>query len=57
MKFSEGMRLIKCFWRFFSYKTIMVSFNCLRSWWRESYLLDDVIDGRVSIFEVLGEHL
>lgn len=49
--------MIKCFWRFFSYKTIMVSFNCLRSWWRESYLLDDVIDGRVSIFEVLGEHL
>jgi hypothetical protein len=28
VKFSEGMRLIKCFWRFFSCKSTVVSFNC-----------------------------
>lgn len=27
VKFSEGIKLMKCFWRFFSYKTAIVSFN------------------------------
>ena len=27
------------------------------AWWRESYLLDDLVDSWVSVLKVLGEHL
>lgn len=27
------------------------------AWWREPYLLDDLIDGRIGLLKVLREHL
>ena len=61
VKFSEGIRLIKCFWRFFSCNSCIS--NLSRVLGRKglprnyTYIFDDVKDGRIGLLQVRGEEL
>jgi hypothetical protein len=54
VKFSEGIRLIKCFCLFFSCWTSTVSFPGSRSLeWQATHLLNDLVDGWIRLLEIL----
>ena len=55
VKFSEGMRFIKCFCLLFSYAESVQTVRVIRC--VVVYLLDDVVYGRVGLFKVGREKL
>jgi hypothetical protein len=58
VKFSEGIRLIKCFCLFFSWRSSSISFPDSRILgWQSTHLLNDFIHRRVRLLEVLRKNL
>lgn len=57
VKFSEGIRLMKCFCRLFSYEESILTWRILGIACPIAYLLDNVVNGRIGLFEVCREQL
>jgi hypothetical protein len=55
VKFSEGMRLIKCFCLRFSWKYAINNESALINGNGETYILEDAVDSRVCMFKIGSE--
>lgn len=55
VKFSDGIKLIKCFCRLFSYEKLDIWYGAF--WHVDAYLLDDVEDCGISLLEIGRQQL